>query len=172
MTFRFFSAAVLLAAVAVFAPGPSARAQGASDATDLTVITSDKLTFDYQKRFALFEGNVVVVDPQMKLYADKMTVLFTATNSVSEIKAEGRVYIAQDDKQARSDTGVYNVEQGVIILTGKPQVTRGKDILSGDRITFWRDQNKMLVEPRARLVIHPQDGASVDDFMGGSQRGR
>lgn len=146
----------LLLGWACFAP-VSARAEGDS-AADLTVITSDKLTFDYAQRFSLFEGNVVVVDPQMKLYADKMTVLFSVGNRISEIKAEGKVYIVQDDKRARADVAQYNVDQGIIVLTGKPQVTRGDDILTGDKITFWRNQNKMLVEPRARLVINPQDG--------------
>lgn len=137
--------------------GLDAYAEGES-AADLTVITSDRLTFDYAQRYSLFEGNVVVVDPQMKLYADKMTVLFSEGNRISEIKAEGKVYIVQDDKRARADVAQYNVEQGIIVLTGKPQVTRGDDILTGDKITFWRNQNKMLVEPRARLVINPQDG--------------
>ena len=130
----------------------------AGAAADLTVITSDKLTFDYTQRFALFDGNVVVVDPQMKLYADKMTVVFSTSNRISEIKAEGKVYIVQDDKRARSEVAQYNVDQGIIVMTGKPQVTRGEDILTGDKITFWRNENKMLVEPRARLVINPQDG--------------
>ena len=139
-------------------------------AADLTVITSDRLTFDYSQRFSLFEGNVVVVDPQMKLYADKMTVLFSASNRISEIKAEGRVYIVQEDKESRSEVAQYNLDQGIIVLTGKPQVTRGQDILTGDKITFWRDQNKMLVEPRARLVINPQDGQARQ--LMGDPRGR
>ena len=140
--------------------GRGAEKETAAPASELTVITSDKLTFDYLNHFALFDGNVVVVDPQMTLYADKMTVLFSLSNKVSEIKAEGKVYIVQQDKQARADVAQYNVDQGVIVMTGKPQVTRGQDVLTGDRITFWRDQNKMLVEPRARLVINPKDNQS------------
>ncbi len=34
---------------------------------DATVVTSDKLTFDYIKKFALFENNVVVNDPRLQL---------------------------------------------------------------------------------------------------------
>lgn len=147
---------------------PAGELEGAAD---LTVITSEKLTFDYQRHFAFFEQDVVVVDPEMKLFADKMTVLFSASNRVTEIKAEGRVYIVQADKQARADIALYNVVQGVIVLTGKPQVTRGQDILTGDKITFWRDQNKMIVEPRARLVIHP-DGEAPRTLTGETPRGR
>lgn len=155
----------------VAAPAAEPPAGDLEGAADLTVITSEKLTFDYQRRFAFFEQDVVVVDPEMKLFADKMTVLFSASNRVTEIKAEGRVYIVQADKQARADIALYNVVQGVIVLTGKPQVTRGQDILTGDKITFWRDQNKMIVEPRARLVIHPE-GDAPRTLTGEGSRGR
>jgi lipopolysaccharide export system protein LptA len=163
---------ILLVLGAALAGTTRALAENAplADAGKLTVITSDKLTFDYTHHFALFDGNVVVVDPQMKLYADKMTVLFSVSNKVSEIKAEGKVFIVQEDKQARSEVAQYNVDQGIIVLTGKPQVTRGQDILTGDKITFWRDQNKMLVDARARLVINPKEGQASE--LMGDPRGR
>ena len=159
-----FALALWLAGAAWVAEGATAE-----EAADLTVITSDKLTFDYQQHFAYFQDNVVVVDPEMKLFADRMTVTFSASNKVTEIKAEGKVFIVQEDKQARSDVAIYNLQQGVIVLTGKPQVTRGQDVLTGDKIIFWRDQNKMIVEPRARLVIHPDSGGAKTT-LGGSRR--
>ncbi len=150
---------------------PLASGQDAADASELTVITSDKLTFDYTQQFALFDGNVVVVDPQMRLTADKMTVTFNSSNRITDIKAEGHVKIMQEDKTAHAEIAQYQVEQGVIIMTGKPQVTRGMDILTGDKITFWRDRNRMLVEPRARLVITPGKRSNAD-FLGEPGRGR
>lgn len=170
MKFSHVLSALLLALLGVGAVRAPGEGGDLANAADLTVITSDKLTFDYNARFSLFEGNVVVIDPKMKLYADKMTVVFSVSNKVSEIKAEGKVYIVQDDKRARSDVAQYNVDQGIIVLTGKPQVTRGEDILTGDKITFWRNENKMLVEPRARLVINPQDGQARQ--LMGDPRGR
>lgn len=167
--FRHGLAVALLAAGWLTAASAAEPAGGLEDAADLTVITSDKLTFDYQQQFAYFQDNVVVVDPEMKLFADRMTVTFSSSNKVTEIKAEGKVFIIQEDKQARSEIAIYNVQQGVIVLTGKPQVTRGQDILTGDKITFWRDRNKMIVEPRARLVIHPQTGSAQGALGGGGR---
>jgi lipopolysaccharide export system protein LptA len=160
-----------LAAAVVMAAGASAQDLKV-DGDNLTVITSDRLTFDYQKQFALFEKNVVVVDPEMRLYADRMTVRFGADNRAQEIKAEGRVHIIQADKESRSELAIYNLVQGVIILTGKPQVTRGKDILTGDKITFWRDQNRMIVEPRARLILQSDAGDGRPSIKGEALRGR
>ena len=50
----------------------------------------------------------------------------------------------------------YNVATGVITLTGEPMVTQDKNILTGDVIKFFRDENRVKVEPRSRLVIYPE----------------
>lgn len=164
--------AVLLIAI-TSAPATRAPAQSAANGEDnLTVITSDRLTFDYQKQFALFEKNVVVIDPEMRLYADRMIVRFGSDNKAQEIKAEGRVHIIQADKEARAEVAIYNLIQGVIILTGKPQVTRGKDVLTGDKITFWRDQNRLIVEPRARLILQSEQGQNRPSLKDEAIRGR
>ena len=161
--------ALWLVAASVGAKAPTA----ADPQTDnLTVITSDRLTFDYQKQFALFDKNVVVVDPEMRLYADRMTVRFGHDNRITEIKAEGRVLIQQQDKEARSELAIYNLVQGVIVLTGKPQVTRGQDILTGDKITFWKNENRMIVEPRARLVLQSEPGQLQPALKNEAPRGR
>lgn len=162
---------LLAAGMTAGAQAPAA-APSLADEDNLTVITSDKLTFDYQKQFALFERNVIVIDPEMRLYADRMTVRFGSDNRMSEIKAEGRVYIVQADKEARADLAIYNMLQGVIILTGKPQVTRGQDILTGDKITFWKNEDRMIVEPRARLVLQAEPGQKRPSLGNEVPRGR
>jgi len=134
---------------------------------DVTIITSDKLTFDYQKHYALFEQNVLVDDPQMKLNSDTLTAQFDDNNKVQLIIAEGHVRIRQEDKTAWADTGTYNVETGEIRLEGNPRVQRDNDLLAGDIITFWRDENKMVVEPRARLLIFPdEEGGGKKQLFG------
>jgi lipopolysaccharide export system protein LptA len=135
-----------------------ARAQEpAADAGEenVTVITSERLTFDYVKRYALFEENVVVTDPEMKILADKMTVEFDENNRAKTVTADGQVYLIQADKKSKSDKATYDVATGEIVLTGHPQVTRGRDTLTGETITFWRNENRMVCKPRARLVIYP-----------------
>ncbi len=169
---KLFLCGCLLAFGMVAAASAQSASASFGSEDSLTVITSDKLTFDYQKQFALFEKNVVVVDPEMRLYADRMTVRFGADNRLTEIRAEGRVHIVQEDKEARSDLAIYNLQQGVIILTGKPQVTRGQDILTGDKITFWKNENRMIVEPRARLVLQSEPGQSRPGLKNEATRGR
>ncbi len=138
----------------------------AASETEMTVITSERLTFDYKQHYALFEQNVIVTDPNMQLAADKLTVSFDEKGKAQTIKAEGRVTITQEDKTAQSQMATYDVATGKIILTGKPRVTRGRDILEGDVITFWRNEDRMICQPAARLVIYPEKGGMKDQFMG------
>lgn len=165
---RELLAMCLCGMVALAAFGQTAAAVQAADPADedLTVITSEKLTFDYEKHFALFENNVVVVDPQMKILADKMTVFFDEKNRAKSIKCEGQVYIIQDDKKAKSNLATYDVVTGLITLSGNPQVTRGKDVLTGETIKFYRDENRMDVSGRVRAVLFPKEGETNKNLLG------
>jgi lipopolysaccharide transport protein LptA len=162
-------AAAVAAGVCAGAP---ARAELADDGRSLeaspnvTVITSDKLTFDYIKKFALFENNVVVNDPRLQLSANRLTVVFTEDGGAQTIKAEGKVLMTQGDKKSRSDVATYDVPSGRIVLAGgPPQVMQGRNILEGEVITFWRDEQRVECKPRARLVVYSEDYGGEDAFF-------
>ena len=133
---------------------------------EVTVITSEQLIFDYQNSYAIFEENVVVIDAELKLTADKLTVRFGEDGEVNFIEAKGQVFIQQEDRTARSELATYEVDTGKITLTQNPQVMRGRDLLQGETIIFWRDQNKMICKPKARLIIFPKG----DDSNGSSRK--
>ena len=133
----------VLFAVLVSAVGRAAFAADATDATNRTVITSKRLSFDYQSHFAVFEENVVVTDPTVKIRADKMTVAFEADNTPKWITAVGNVHIEQADKKATCQRAIYQVKTGRLDLTGNPVMKRGQDLFKGTVITVWRDQDKM-----------------------------
>ena len=135
-------------------------------APDATVVTADKLTFDYIKKFALFENNVVVNDPRLQLSANKLTIIFTEDGGAQTIKAEGKVLLTQGDKKARADVATYDVVSGKIVLAGgPPQVMQGRNILEGEVITFWRDEQRLECKPRARLVVYSEDFKETDSFF-------
>ena len=160
------------AVAAVLCAGAPARAALEDDGRSLeaspnaTVVTADKLTFDYIKKFALFENNVVVNDPRLQLSANRLTIIFTEDGGAQTIKAEGKVLLTQGDKKARADVATYDVASGRIVLAGgPPQMMQGRNILEGEVITFWRDQQKLECKPRARLVVYSEDLGEVDSFF-------
>ena len=148
---RLLALGVVLTACAV-------RGQGAAAGADVTIITSDRLEFDHKKKYAYFESNVVVTDPDIKITSDELTVNFNEENKVTTIVAKGHVVIEQMGRKAWAGKATYSIEEGKILLVQNPRVMRGKDVLTGDTITFFRDSQKMVCEPRARLIIYPEKG--------------
>lgn len=149
----------------VLTPGLRAEDQSLESSENVTVITSERLTFDYKNHYAMFEENVVVSDPEMQMTSDKLIVHFEESGKATAIKAEGHVTMKQEDKLATCGVASYDVASGKIVLAGKPRVSRGRDVLEGDVITFWRDENKMICQPQARLVIYPDERSNSKDLL-------
>ena len=141
-------------------------AQSAQKKGGTLIITSDTLTFEYDKQYAVFQGNVVVTDPTMKITSDKMTVYFTENNEIKTIVAVGDVVITQDNKKAVSDRASYNAAQEVLILTGRPAViSSGASTSQGKKITFWIKDNRTVIEG-ATVKIKGADKGGVN-ILGG-----
>lgn len=149
----------LLAALAV----PAAQAAGpvkkaadgkGSAATNSTLITSRTMNYDRQNRKATFIGDVVVTDPSMKIMADEMLINFSSSNTPEIITATGNVKIWQEDKMSVSKKAVYTVSNGMLVLTGSPVLTRGNDHMTGKRIIFYRDSDRVYTE-EATIQFRP-----------------
>jgi len=136
--------------------GDGGIAGGAEQAlgTNSTVITGERLEFDYKRYIAVFEENVVVEDPQIRIESDRLTVCFDGTNDVKSVTALGRVRMKSEDKRATCDKAVYLASSGEVIMTGSATLHRDKDYVSGERIIFWIDEDRMECTP-GRLIIHP-----------------
>jgi lipopolysaccharide export system protein LptA len=168
-TWKWMGALALVAGLCAGTPARAALAddgQSLEASPDATVVTADKLTFDYIKKFALFENNVVVNDPRLQLSANRLTIIFTEAGGAQTIKAEGKVLLTQGDKKARADVATYDVVSGKIVLAGgPPQVMQGRNILEGEVITFWRDEQRVECKPKARLVVYSEDYGGGDAFF-------
>ena len=134
-----------------------------------TVITSKHLTFDYSRYIAVFEEDVVVVDPQITIKSDKLTVRFDSTNSVKSVTAVGNVRLRQGDKTGSCEKAIYVARTGEIILLGDARLNRGSDSVIGRQITFWINEDRLTCEP-GHLIIFPKEGGGrgLEELIGDS----
>ena len=130
--------------------------------TNATVITSRHLDFDYLKRTAVFDGDVVVTDPRVTIKADSITAVFSTNNQPETITAVGNVRIEQEGRLALSTRATYSVKSGLLVLTGRPRVIRGTDVLTGSRIIFSRDDDKVTCEDATLRLVPEKDGGGSD----------
>jgi lipopolysaccharide export system protein LptA len=151
----------LICILAIFAT--AVHAQGEKKvkkrAEGQTVITANKLDYNYRSNIAVFKGNVVVKDPEIRMTADEMSITLDRTNSVvKQVVASGSVHVTFEDKIATGRNAVYNALKGEIELRGDAQIMRGEDIVKGDRIIFWMKEGKMVVEP-GTVMMSPKTRA-------------
>ena len=149
---RMVVLAMLGLAWSAVAVEPAKPAKAGED-TNSTVITSTQISFDQQKRRAVFDGNVVVTDREIKILSDRLEVFFTEDNKVDRIEAEGRVTIIRNDLKATGEKATYDMKEGKMQLTGNPRIQRDQDTLTGETVTLWRNSKRILCEPNAKLVI-------------------
>ena len=121
-----------------------------------TVITSDKLEFDYKEFIALFDGHVVVTDPEFTLKADKMLVFFENTNEVKRVDAVGNVFLRSGDMTAVCGKATYTSKNAqVLIQNDDPVVTKGENRITGEKMSIWLKEQRVVVESGVRLEAQP-----------------
>ncbi len=143
------------------ASGQEAVITDAPPATNQTVITSDRLEYDYPRAIAVFTGNVLVRDADMKMWSDKMTVIMTPEDEMESVTAIGRVRIIQPGRKARCRKAIFLVDRNEVILTGNAVIEQDKDRVEGRVIHIWTDSDRMVSEP-GHLVVFSKDQKSED----------
>lgn len=104
-----------------------------------TEITAKKqATFNNATNIAEFEGNVVVVDPQFKLFCERLKVtLGPNRKGLQLVEAFGKVIIVQDNVDAsgkviratgRAEQATYDPNTGDVHLKGWPSVQHGVNL--------------------------------------------
>lgn len=131
--------------------------------TNSTMITSKRLTFDPEIHEAVFEGNVVVVDPEVTISSDTLRVRFTEDNKIQAVVAHGSVTITQGDRLGTGEEATYTVTDGQVVMTGSPRIQAGKNVLKADVIKFSPHSKAIVCEPNAVLIMYP-DREQRDDL--------
>jgi lipopolysaccharide export system protein LptA len=130
--------------------------QGFSQNRDQPVkIQSDALSVRSKDNVATFTGNVHVTQGDTELHSKVLVVYYVdsskpgpATTStmktaslpgsgeqqIRRIEASGGVLVTQKEQNALGDTGVFDMQSNTVTLNGNVVVTRGKDVVRGQRM--------------------------------------
>ncbi len=151
----------ILLILLAWAPGDTINAGDAGDfQLERLTITADTMYADRKKQVVRFEGNVVAEQKDFTMHAAKLLIYYKE-EEIKEIVAMGDVVIRQPGRVATSRKAVYNRIERSIVLTGSPKVEQGKDVVTGEKITIYIDQEKSIVEgganKRVKAVIYPKE---------------
>ncbi|WP_372089563.1 LptA/OstA family protein [Tistrella mobilis] len=168
------AAAVIPVLAPVPAAAQSAIRTSSIDTSQPIEITAqDSLEWADVERVATFRGEVKAVQGTMTLYADTLKVhvaqpgakgakqappqagqsegqqgggLADAAGEISKIEADGHVQIITPNESARGDVGIYDVNKGMITLTGAVKLTQGRSQLEGERLVLDLNKGRSTLE--------------------------
>ena len=131
-------------------------------------ITADSLEVKQNEQLAVFRGHVDAKQGKMRLTANEVWVRYRpesdgeSQGTISQINATGGVVFSTPSETARGDTGVYDVDDQVITLTGSVVLTRGGSVIRGEKLVLnlATGQSKIESTQRVRGLFQPKKSGS------------
>lgn len=160
---RFLRLAALLS-VAVL-PSPL-MAQGAQVAfgntqqnSNLPVeVTADNLNVNQGDGTAIFTGNVLIGQGEMRLSAPRVLVVYNEDQSrIKRLEATGGVTLVSGEDAAEAQQADYNMDDGVIEMQGDVLLVQGPQALTGDRMYVDTRAGTARVSGRVKTILQPSE---------------
>jgi len=140
-------------------------------------VVSDKMIALKDSSMVEFIGNAKATSEDSIVLADSIKIYFITGNNdnndnndnkdnaqskIEKIVSTGNVRYTSGERKAFADEAVYMTEDGILILTGKaPKLITGSSFVTGKKITYFRKQEKVLVESdgskRVEALFNPED---------------
>ena len=184
MTLRTMARKPALAAVclAVLAFAVTSRT-GTAQQLDLahggpiSITASEGIEWRQEQREVIARGDARAVRQTVTVAADKLTAFYrpkngaavqpaqnvvngedTGGNEIYRVQAEGNVRIFTPTDQAQGDRAVYDMDQAVLVLTGRNlKLTTPNDVLTArDSLEYW--SLKHMAVARGNAVVVTNDG--------------
>ena len=151
---------VLIVLTATLASGAAAQTNinlGAinADPSAPVEITADILTVDQDTGLAVFEGNVVIGQDELRLSAARVQVTYDGVSGdITRLSASGGVTFVTATEAAESQSANYDLVAGTLLLEGEVLVTQGNSAISGDRMRVDLETGNTQIEGRVRTIFN------------------
>jgi lipopolysaccharide export system protein LptA len=121
-------------------------------------VSADALSVSQNDGSALFTGNVIIGQGEMRLSAPRVLVFYTQNQSgVERLEATGGVTLVNGDQAAEADTAEYEVNRGTIRMVGNVLLTQGANTLVSDSMDVDLENGTALMNGRVRTVFQSGD---------------
>ena len=118
-------------------------------------VTADALTLDQTAGTALFEGDVLIVQGELRIGAARVEVFYTTEEGqdITRVLASGGVTVTSGAEAAEGDSAEYDVDAGTLTMDGDVLVTQGSGAIAGDRLVIDLETGDGQVTGRVRTVL-------------------
>lgn len=130
---------------------------GLKQDTSLPVeVTADSLSVDQADGSALFTGNVLVKQGDMRMTAGKIRVEYGADGKgIERLHATEGVTLVSPADAAEAAEAVYTIDSGSVVMTGNVLLTQGNAAISGEKLTVNLKDGTGTMTGRVKTVFTP-----------------
>lgn len=126
------------------------------DNTQPVEITADSLQLNQAENSAIFLGNVLVGQGELRMQADRIDVTYSSeAGGVSFMEATGNVTMTNGAEAAEASKATYDVSKSSILMEGSVLLTQGANALSGQKLLINLDTGTAKIEGRVKTVFQP-----------------
>lgn len=126
------------------------------DTTLPVEIEADSLSVNNADGTAVFAGNVLVGQGEMRLAAAEVRVEYAPDGrAIRRLFATGGVTIANLADAAEAREAEYTIDTGIIVLTGDVLLTQGASAMTGQKLTINLKDGTGVMEGRVSTTFVP-----------------
>ena len=131
------------------------------DETKPIDIVSDTMEGFDKEKYVVFKGSVVARQEDLFIFYDIIEAQMNeATNEIEKAYAKGNVKIVKKERTATCNEAEFNNTKAEIMLKGNVIVYSGLDKLTGEIVTYYVDEDRVVVEgekeKKARITVTPK----------------
>ena len=146
---------LLFSSVAVLAQGTNVAFGTIRQDTGLPVeVTADNLSVDQGTGTAIFTGNVLIGQGEMRLSAARVLVVYRdQTEGIARLEATGGVTLVSGPDAAESERADYDIDSGTIVMSGNVLLAQGRNALSSDKMSVKLSDGTAQMSGRVKTVL-------------------
>lgn len=134
----------------------------AFDRSQQVEVSADQLSVDQSNGRAVFEGNVLVVQGEVRMSAGRVAVVYAqdgnGATGISSLQATGGVTFVTANDAVEAREASYSVENGTVQLSGDVILTQGQNAISGEQLFVDLNSGQGRMEGRVRTIFNTTDG--------------
>ncbi|WP_242494332.1 lipopolysaccharide transport periplasmic protein LptA [Loktanella sp. IMCC34160] len=132
-----------------------------ADPTAPVEVTADSLSVDQENGTAVFSGNVVIGQGDVRISAAEVRVVYGEdTGEIARLVATGGVTFVTATEAAEAANADYDIANGQLTLTGNVLLTQGASALAAERMVVDLTNGTARMDGRVRTVFQQQNGGN------------
>lgn len=122
-------------------------------------VTAESLSVDQDTGTAVFSGNVVIGQGDLRISAAEVRIVYGAeAGTISRLIASGGVTFVTATEAAEAQDADYDIANGTLTLTGNVLLTQGASAIAADRMVVNLSGGTAQMDGHVRTVLQQSSG--------------